>query len=442
MSNTIIVIDGGGRGAALVHAYSKSPHVDRIIAIPGNDLMQINTDKEVVTYQNLKTTSVKEIVEIAIKENVSLVDVAQDNAVAIGLVDRLTQEGILTVGPTKEAGQIEWDKAWARDFGVRHNLPQPVFQSFNSVEAGIEFIKSHPAKASRDKKWFIKAAGLAEGKGVLPAHSNEEAIEKVKELNTNFKQSAETYLIEEWIEGEEFSAFIVADGTEFQILGFAQDHKRVNDGDEGPNTGGMGCSTPPLVINSNIQIQISKIFEATIDGLIIEGRPYTGVLYLGGIIKLGTNEVYIIEFNSRWGDPEAEVIIPSLKGDFYDLSQQIGWRKLSNEVIQTDGRARVAIAAASKGYPGDYSRVKGKEIRGLEDVLKQKGITIYGAGVKKDGDKYFASGGRLFYIVADGKDVIEARKKAYDAMSLVSIEGDGLHYRRDIGYRDIDRIQT
>lgn len=436
-NNTVIVIDAGGRGSALVDAYAKSPHIERIIAIPGNDLMQVNTPKEVVTHQNLKTTSVAEIVEIAKNEQPLFVDVAQDNAIAVGLVDALQKEGINVFGPSQKAGQIEWDKSWAREFGVRHGLPQPVFKPFSNVEDGITFIQS----LTEDKQWFIKAAGLAEGKGVLPAESNSEAIEKIKELNKTFASAAGTYLIEEWIVGEEFSAFAISDGTDFQIVGSAQDHKRVYDDDKGPNTGGMGCSTPPLVVTPEIMIQVKDIFTRAIKGLSEEGRPYKGVLYLGGIIKEDTSDLYIIEFNSRWGDPEVEVIMPSIKNDLYDISMTVIEKDINKITIETDGKARVAVASASKGYPTDYSAVKGKKISGLEKVIALPDIKVYGAGVKKVGKDYVINGGRLFYIVGKGNDVIEARENAYAAMKLISIEDNGLHYRKDIGYRDVERLR-
>ena len=430
--NTVVVVDGGGRGAALVDAYGRSNHVSRIIAVPGNDLMDINTDKEVITHQDLKTTSVREIVEIAKREGVALVDVAQDNAVEAGVTDAVREVGITTFGPTRASGQIEWDKSWARDFGVRHKLPQPIFQSFSSVDDGIEFLN----KQKEDKKWFIKAAGLAEGKGVLPAVSNKEAVEKIKELNENFKAAAETYLIEQWLEGEEFSSFAICDGSDFQIVGSAQDHKRVNDGDEGPNTGGMGCSTPPLVINENIKDQISEIFSKTIRGLADEKRPYTGILYLGGIIVGG--RVYIIEFNARWGDPEAEVLLPGIKTDLFEVGMAVAKGEINNLEIETDGRTRVAVAATTRGYPGSYP--KGKEITGIDEIMSS-GVKVYGAGIKKQDGKYFTNGGRVLYVVGEGRDVIEARDMAYNAIGKLKFEDDMLHYRRDIGYRDVERLK-
>ncbi|MBI2315311.1 phosphoribosylamine--glycine ligase [Candidatus Daviesbacteria bacterium] len=430
---TILIIDGGGRGAALVDKYAQSPKVGKILAVPGNDLMQINTQKQVITYPHLKTTSVKEIIEICQKEKVDLVDVAQDNAVAVGLVDELLKKKITVVGPTKKAGQIEWDKAWARKFMQKYQVPNPKYQIFKSEKAGIEFAKKNP-----NNKWFVKAAGLAEGKGVIPAANLDETTAAIKEME-RFGLAGKTYLLEEWLMGEEFSAFAVCDGDNFQIVGYAQDHKRVNDGDKGPNTGGMGCVSNPMVI-SKIKDQISKIFKKTINGLKKENRFYEGVLYLGGIVVDG--KVFIIEFNARWGDPEAEVILPSIQTDYLDIAEKVVQTKLDKLKIKVDTKIRISIAGAAKGYPGDYSKVRDKQILGLDKAIKQEGITIYGAGIKKSNNKYLVNGGRIFHLVAEGKDILEAREKAYQAMRLINIKGDNLHYRKDIGWRDIERVKS
>ncbi len=469
MKKTVLVIDGGGRGAALVDAYAKSPHVGKILAVPGNDLMQSLTDKPVLIYPHLKTTSVQEILEIAKKEKVDLVDVAQDNGVEAGNTDVLLENGFKVNGPTRKAGQIEWDKVYSRELLKKTSAPQPAHEAFSNFEDGINFIKSQP-----DKPWFVKAAGLAEGKGALPAKNNAEAIERIKELE-RFGESGKNFLIEEWLIGEEFSAFMFSDGKTAQWIGAAQDHKRVFDGDEGENTGGMGCSTPPLVLTKEVQDQAIKIMNETLQALRDDGRPYQGVLYFGGILvnrsrnvipvntmhpeskivdpggaKASQDDsvVYVIEFNARWGDPEAEVLIPGITNDYYEVSEAIADRKLDSIKIETDGKYRVVVAGASKGYPTDYSAVKGKEIHGLEEAIKTLGIKVYGAGVKvldsqnspRSNKKFVANGGRLFYLVGEGKDVIEAREKAYSAMKKISIEGNNLHYRTDIGYRDVNRL--
>lgn len=439
--NIVVVIDAGGRGSALVDAYAKSPEVDEVIAIPGNDLMKINSTKPVHTYPNLKTTSKDEILNICKEFSVALVNVAQDNAVEAGVGDLLRKNGFKVVGPSRDVGRIEWDKAWSRNFMMKNGLPIPAFKVCSHQQEGIDFLRSQ-----KDQAWFIKAAGLAEGKGVIPARNNMEAEVAIEEM-ARFGNSGQTFLIEQALLGEEFSAFVVSDGETFQFLGAAQDHKRALDRDQGPNTGGMGCSTPPLVVDENIKAQIMKIFETTFEGFKKEGLSYQGVLYLGGIVvKEGDSEkVYIIEYNARWGDPEVECILPGLRNDIYQVGLAIQEKKLSSIKIENDNKARVVVAACSRGYPEDYSKVKGKEILGLDKVIGQPGIKVYGAGIKMEGDKFIASGGRLFYVVAEGQDVIEARKVAYEALEKVSIpEGNEnlLHYRKDIGFRDVERLSA
>lgn len=441
--NTVLVIDAGGRGATLVDKYAQSKHVGKVIAVPGNDLMKINTNKPVQIYPQLKTTSVPEILEICERHQVNLVDVAQDNAVEAGLVDALIQKGVPVVGPTKEAGQIEWDKAWAREFGQRHGLPQPSFRICLSPQEGIDYLRSQP-----DQAWFVKAAYLSEGKGALPAKNNEEAVQRISELK-RFKDAGRVFLIEKWLKdedgsGEEFSTFVFSDGQNYKIIGSAQDHKRANNFDEGENTGGMGCSSPPLVLTPEVMKEVELgILGKVIAGLKEEGKPYKGVLYLGGmtIKQKGELRPYIIEFNARWGDPEAQVILPGLVNDLFEVSMAIVQGNIQNLELKMDGKARVVVTGASRGYPGDYKEVRGKQIFGINEARKIDGVRIYGAGVKEEAGKYYASGGRLFYIVGEGETAIEARRKAYEAMALVYIEGNNLHFRTDIGWRDVQRLR-
>ncbi|MEK7517291.1 MAG: phosphoribosylamine--glycine ligase [Patescibacteria group bacterium] len=442
-AGNVMVVDGGGRGSALVDKYAQSEHVESVLAVPGNDLMRINTDKPVQIYPQLKTTSVEEIAEICVRQKVSLVDVAQDNAVEAGLVDRLQAVGISVVGPTRVAGQIEWSKAWAREFGGRRHIPQPFFKICLSQEEGIAFLQSQP-----DQAWFVKASGLAEGKGALPARNNKEAIERVREME-RFKDAGKVFLIEKWLRGddspgEEFSAYIFSDGENFKFAGSAQDYKRANDNDEGENTGSMGCNSPALVLTPDILQEIeSNIFRRAINGLREEGRPYKGVLYLGGMVirEGGRQTPYAIEFNARWGDPEAQAIVPGIINDFFEVGIAIADGDIRNLQLQTDGMARVVVAAASKGYPGNYDAVRGKEIFGIKEARTVSGVRFYSAGIKEDRGRYYANGGRLFYIVGVGKDVIEAQERAYEAMSFVSIEGNNLHFRTDIGWRDVERLR-
>lgn len=439
MPKTIVaVIDAGGRGSALIDKYAQSDKVDELIAIPGNDLMQINTQKRVHTFPNLKTTSKDEILKICKEYQATLIDVAQDNAIEAGVSDLLRENGFKVVGASKAAGRLEWDKAYSRNFMLKNNLPIPTYKVCTSKEEGIQFLKTQ-----KDQAWFIKASGLAEGKGVIPAQNNMEAQIAINAMD-KFGSSGQTFLIESALVGEEFSAFVVSDGVSYQFLGAAQDHKRALDNDQGPNTGGMGCSTPPLVIDANIQSQIDQIFQKTFEGLKKENLAYQGILYLGGIVV--DEKVFIIEYNSRWGDPEVECILPGIQNDWFEVGMAASQGKLDQVKIESDGKSRIAIAAASLGYPEDYSKVKGKEIVGMDGLLKSPGIKVYGAGTKLIDGKYIASGGRLFYVVSEGRDVIEAREKAYSALENVSIPGENgsnlLHYRKDIGFRDVERLRA
>ena len=433
MTATVLVIDGGGRAAALAQKYSQSKHVKKLLVVPGNDLIRINTKKPTKIFPHLKTTDTAEIVEIAKKEKVDLVDVAQDDAIAVGVVDRLQKKGFKVFGPAQAAAQIEWDKAWARTFMRKNKIPVPDFKICNSQKKGIQYIQT-----KKDKQWFVKASGLAAGKGAFWAKNNQEAIEKIH-LMKKFGAAGRIFLIEECLQGEEFSSFAIVDGSKFVIVGHAQDHKTVYNGDLGPNTGGMGCSSPPAVITEKIERQIESIFAKATNGLVKIKRPYQGILYLGGMINK-RNKVYVIEFNARWGDPEAQVIIPALKNDLYQIANKTLNGKLKTLTIKKDNLYRVTITAASRGYPLDHSNVVGNKIIGFEKILKLKNVEIFGAGVKRVKGKYLAAGGRLFYVTAAGKNVEKARKIAYGALSQVSIKNNNLHYRTDIGYKDLDRF--
>ncbi len=430
---SVLVIDGGGRGSVLVDKYCQSKSVNKIFSVPGNDLMNINIKKPIKIYPQFKTTDVQEIIKICRQEKIDLVDVAQDNAVSVGLVDELIKLNIPVIGPTKDAGQLEWDKSWSRDFMKKYHIASPQYYTFHNQEDGLKFLKK-----TKDQPWFIKASGLAEGKGVIPANNNQEAKAAINEM-TRFGQSGATYLLEDWLIGEEFSAFAVCDGANFQMLGFAQDHKRVNDFDEGPNTGGMGCVSNPLIVDKDIKSQVKDIFQKTVQGMIQEKRPYKGILYLGAMVV--NKKVFVIEFNARWGDPEAQVIIPSIKTDFIKMNNAIINGKINKLKLQIDKKTRVVVAATSKGYPVSYEAVKGKEIYGLKELIKSKDVKIYGAGVKIEKNKFIAHGGRLFYIMAEGKNIIEARKNVYKNLFSISISGNNLHFRNDIGWRDVERLR-
>lgn len=439
---SLLVIGGGGREAALVHGYSKSPAIDNIFAAPGNDLMADLTEKPVTIFSTIATTNIPAILEVCHKYQIGFVDIAQDNAVQAGLGDALQREGILFTGPTRATGQIEWDKAWARHFMQDFHIPHPAFQTCSSIKDGYTFLDSQP-----DQPWVIKANGLAEGKGVILTPNKAEAKKAIRYLkNSALATAAETYLIEQCLVGEEFSTYAVSDGKDWQLIGSAQDHKRAFDGDQGQNTGGMGSSTPPLLLTPELMPQVSAILDQTFEGMKKIGRPYTGVLYLGGMVvqENGVPKVYVIEYNARWGDPEAQVIVPGLETDLFEMGLAVATQQIQHVRIQVDGKARVGVAATGKGYPDRQAveQVKGKEIIGLNEAKKKEGVMIFGAGIQLKNGKYIVNGGRVLYVIGEGKDVIEAREKAYGAMSEISIEGNNLHYRTDIGSRDVARLET
>lgn len=433
---TVAVIDGGGRGASLVHHYSRSPHVDKLIAIPGNSTMGWNSEKPVEIFPSLRTTDIPEIVALCKQRKVTLVDVPQDNAIAAGLVNELQRVGILTLGPTREAAEIEWNKAFARDLAAAENIPIPTYQVFSSVEQATQYLASYP-----DQPWFVKANGLAQGKGALPAKNNNEAKRLIEEMK-RFGHAGEVFLLEQWLEGEEFSTFAFCDGESSKIIGSAQDHKRVNDFDQGENTGGMGASTPPLVLTPEIMHEVkTNILEKTVHHLQNNGRPYKGVIYVGGmiVVEAGKKRPYVIEYNARWGDPEKQVM--KIEEDMFEVSMAAIEGNLQNTTITVSGKSRVVITGAARGYPGDYSAVTGKQIFGFDEARAREGVTIYGAGISQVEGQYYANGGRLFYVVGEGDDVIQARERAYSAMARISIDGNNLHYRTDIGWRDVARIR-
>ena len=425
----ILIIGAGGREHALARTYRKCKKVKKVFAVPGNDLMSLDG---IEIFPQIKALDFNEILSLIKRYRIDLVDVAQDDPLAEGFVDKLKSLGIKTFGPTKNASEIEWSKEWSRKFMKKYHLPIPFFKSFHNKKDAISFINSQS-----NKTLFIKASGLAAGKGAIKTENKQEAIEAIEQMSA-FGKAGETFLIEECLTGEEFSLFAICDGKNYKTIKTAQDHKTVFEKDHGPNTGGMGCISPTTAINQKTIKEIeSRIIKPFLSGMKKESRPYSGIMYLGGMLI--KNGVKIIEFNARWGDPEAEVILPGIKTDYLKIVEAVEKQKLKEININFDKMIRISIAGCSYGYPNDYSKVKGKEIFGFQKAMKLKGITIFGAGIKMVGKRFFVNGGRIFHLVAEGKNIIEARRKAYEAMSLIYIEGNNLHYRTDIGWRELER---
>lgn len=439
--NIVGIVDARGRGATLARMYERSPHVDGVVVIPGNDMIQAMARKPTEVDTRIALTDVDAISQKFHELGVTLASVDQDIALSAGVSDRLREDGIPTIGPSRAASQIEWSKAEARRLGTHAGIQQPEYAVFRgSEDAALKYLDTHG-----DEGFAIKADGLAEGKGVFVAKTPEEARRAIQEIRQRHPQAARTFLVESLATGEEFSTFFASDGVpereHIKILGHAQDHKREGNNDTGENTGGMGCSTPPRLMTPTLELFVENEIQKMMKELNKEGKPYEGIGYYGGMFDPANKVINNIEWNARWGDPEVQVVAPGITSDMYELAMAIVNKNLDKYKLTTDSLSRVVVAGASRGYPRNYDSVKGKQIFGLDEVMEMDGIELYGAGVKVVDGKHFASGGRLFYIVGEGVDIVAAREKAYGAMARVFVEGNNLHYRTDIGWRDVKRLR-
>ncbi len=434
---TVMVVDASARAHAVSEAYERSPNVKKIIVTPGNDFIGYKRSKEVIVEKG-KLTDPQSFLDAAQKHKPDLVDVCQDDALAVGTVDLLKANGFNVFGPTKAASRLEWDKVWSRDFMHNQGIPHPMYRVFSSEEQGIAYVLDR-YNCDSNALLFIKASGLCAGKGAIPALCVEEAVSAIKSMKS-FGDAGKSYLIEEGMYGEEASIYVLSDGLHFHILKPAQDNKRLLNNDEGPNTGGMGAVAPAGVITPDVmELARVDIVIPAIKGMHELDAPYTGVLYVGAMVtKLG-GMPKVVEFNSRWGAPEAEVVVPGIQTPMDEIAYACINRNLHNTRIAEDSVTRVCVVGASRGYPGDVSGVKGKQIFGLDEVMRLSGIKVYGAGIAVRDNKFYANGGRLFSIVAEGASVRDAQESALEAMRMVSVEGDNLVYRTDIGRRDIER---
>lgn len=432
-----MIVGGGAREHAISCAYEKSPRVNKIIVAPGNDFIAYKRKKEVILDKDCSLKEPYSFLKLAQKYKPDLVDVAQDDALASGTVDLLQENGFLVFGPAKQTAKIEWDKSWSREFMQKYGIPHPYFKHFNSEEKGIEYVKK-VYENNPEKILYIKASGLCAGKGALKSTHLDEAVQNIREMKRFPNDAGKTFVIEDTLIGEEFSYYAISDGKNYHVFKSAQDNKTIYNFDEGNQTGGMGAVSPAKITNSISGEIEEKLISRAINGMVSEGMPYKGILYLGGIAVNG--KAMNIEYNARWGDPECQVVLPSIQTDYADIVTACLEGKLGNTKIHQDDKTRVCVVGTSRGYPNDYSKVKGKRVHGLEEVMKMNDVTVFGAGITVKNNEFYANGGRLFSVVAEGENILEARQKAYSAMAHISIEGNNLHYRTDIGWRDIERF--
>ncbi len=416
----ILVIGSGGREHAIIKKLKESPKVDKIYAAPGNG--GISRDAECI---NINAMDKEKMVEFAKENAIDLVFVAPDDPLADGMVDTLTANGIRAFGPCENAAIIESSKVFSKNLMKKYNIPTARYEVFDDPSKAIEYIKSQNKFPT-----VIKADGLALGKGVIIAQNLTEAQDALKEImeDKKFGDSGNNVVVEEFLTGPEVSVLAFTDGICLKPMVSSKDHKRVYDNDEGLNTGGMGTISPnPFYTEEIAEICRKTIFEPTIAAMNSENRTFKGCLYFG--LMLTSDGPKVIEYNSRFGDPETQVVLPRLKTDLVDIINAVIDGTLSQLDIEWTNEATSCVVMASGGYPLEYK--KGFEITGLDENGQLDGATVYHAGtIYKDG-RFYTNGGRVLGVTASAKTLDEALEKAYAAVRKISF--DGAHYRNDIG---------
>jgi phosphoribosylamine--glycine ligase len=420
----ILLIGSGGREHALARSLSASSLCDRLLITPGNPGTAQHGTNVVLDVANHQA-----VIDFCRTMAIDFVVVGPEAPLVAGLVDDLTKAGVRAFGPTKAAAQLEGSKAFTKDLCAEFNIPTAAYRRFTDAEAAKTYIRSYGVPI------VVKADGLAAGKGVVVATSFEEAESAVEMMiGGGLGAAGAEVVIEAYLEGEEASFFALCDGTTAIPFGTAQDHKRVFDGDEGPNTGGMGAYSPAAVLTPELQARtIREIIEPTLAGMKARGMPYTGILYAG--LMLTKDGPQLIEYNARLGDPETQVLLPRLRSDLVTAFLAACDGQLNNVSLRWSDDVALTVVMAARGYPGAVE--KGSEIRGIDVAEDLNDVMVFHAGTKRDGDKIVANGGRVLNITALGRTISDAQAKAYEAVSKIDWpEG---FCRRDIGWRAVER---
>lgn len=411
----VLVIGGGGREHAIVDALSRSPQVEKIYCAPGN--AGIARQAECVA---IRETEVERLRDFAAERGIGLTVVGPEVALAAGVVDCFRAAGLRIFGPTKAAARIESSKEFAKRLMAKYAIPTAGFRAFTDYAGALAYVQGRPLPA------VLKYDGLAAGKGVVIARTMAEAEAALRDMLLDDKFGEGKVVVEDYLEGPEFSFMCFVSGHKVWPMALAQDHKRAYDGDEGPNTGGMGAYSPvPFISEDERRFALDNIMKKTAAAMVLEGLPFTGVLY-GGLMKT-RDGIKVIEFNARFGDPETEVVLPRLKSDIYDIFAGVADGSPVEEPVWDD-RATLGIVLASKGYPGSCE--KGFPIGGL-DALNDPDIRVYHMGTAWSGDGLVTAGGRVLIVVGRGDTLAEARLKAIQGVGRVAC--DNLFYRTDIG---------
>ena len=415
----VLIVGSGGREHALAWKVAQSPRVDKIYCAPGNAGIAEYAECVPITAMEFD-----KLAAFAKEQAVDLTIVGMDDPLVGGIVDAFEAQGLRVFCPRKNAAILEGSKAFSKDLMKKYQIPTAAYETFDSAEAALAYLET------ADFPIVLKADGLALGKGVLICQNLDEAKEGVKEIMTDkkFGSAGNRLVVEEFMTGREVSVLSFVDGKTIKTMTSAQDHKRAGDGDTGLNTGGMGTFSPSPFYTDEVDDFCKKyIYQATVDAMAKEGREFKGIIFFG--LMLTEKGPRVLEYNARFGDPEAQVVLPRMKNDLVDVCEACIDGKLDETDLQFEDNAAVCVVLASEGYPVKYE--KGLPIRGLENFKDKEGYYVFHAGTKFDGDTIVTNGGRVLGVTAKGENLKAARANAYEAVKWIDF--DNKYYRHDIG---------
>jgi phosphoribosylamine--glycine ligase len=428
----ILVIGSGGREHALVWKLRQSPNIKTVFCAPGNAGIE-----QLATCVPLKPTDIKGLLKFAKEKRIDLTIVGSEQPLVEGIVDAFEERGFKIFGPSKAAAQLEGSKVFSKNFMLRHHIPTAHYRSFaaTAIDEAKKYINTI------EPPMVVKADGLAAGKGVLICKSRQEATLALDDivLHKAFGSAGNHIVVEEFLNGEEASLFVLTDGERFATLASAQDHKRILDGDLGKNTGGMGAYAPaPIVTYELLQRVLHEVVQPTLDGMKQEGMPYRGCLYIG--LMITPDGPKVLEYNCRFGDPETQVVVPLIDGDLAEIFLAISERRLDPSKVKLHSASAVCVVMASHGYPDEYQT--GKQIFGLENIKAEDGVVVFHAGTKKEGSAIVTSGGRVLGVTAIGfnNELEQTIQNAYRTVEKITF--DGAYYRSDIGKKALKHLHT